>query len=193
MAHEEIYRELAEAKVTGEFVAYHKWGDDPSIFLVGRVLELSPTSVTFDDIDTSGQGGDPFTVALRLIHTVDRGTAYLWRLRVLHEWGVSEGEDREVTKRAEVRALLEEAAMEKFVVNIATSAQDDDDYVVLSVGEETAVLGILFDAQPWGGRTVVRLKRITRVRYGKHERNDTAVYRYGLEYGFPNTKSRPSQ
>ncbi|RYG29300.1 hypothetical protein EON81_26960, partial [bacterium] len=55
MPHEEIHRELSECLDTREFVAYHKWGADPGIFLVGQVQELSPTSVYFWDIDTNGE------------------------------------------------------------------------------------------------------------------------------------------
>lgn len=191
MAHEEIYRELAEARETGELVAYHKWGDDPSIFLVGRVLELSPTSATFEDIDSSGRSDENMKVPLRLIHTIDRGTIYLWRLQVLCDLGAPEGEKREVTKPAEVKALLEKAAREGWIVTVWSSAHDkEDDCLILAVGEETVSFTLAFDGGPANGRTMMRLDRIKRVRYGRGERNDTLVHRHGLTHGFPGTNPR---
>lgn len=186
MAHEEIFRELADAQAAGEMVAFHKWGDDPSIFLVGFVRDLSPTSATFELIAGNGAFDEVFKAPLRLIHSIDRGTLYLWRLKVLYEQGHTPDKDlRRATKPTEVRSLLEEAAREGFIVRIWTSVRDSDDCRVLSVGEETVVLTRIVDGGPAEGRTVVRLKRIQEVRYGEDERNDTLVHRYGLTHGFP--------
>lgn len=194
MAHEEIYRELAEAKETGELVAYHRWGDDPSIFLVGRVVELSPTSVTFDTFDTKGQPDDPHKVPLRVIHTLDRGNFYLWRIEKLRNLTVEEGEEREVTRPAEIRTLLEDAAREGWIVTLWTSAKDkQEDMLVLAIGEQTVTVTFAPDAARADGRTMIRLNRIKRVRFGYRERHDNAVHRYGLEHGFPNTDPRSAQ
>lgn len=191
MAHEEIYRELEECRVSGEFVAYHKWGGDPSIFLVGIVRDLTPTKATFQDVDPRGVLKEIGAVPLRLIHTLDRGTLYLWRLRTLYELGPSVLEERDVRKPAGVRALLEQAAREGTVVRVWTSAQEADEVRVLSVGEETATLSSVYDAGPPNGRTTIRLKRIVRVRWGPSEADDTRVYRQGLEYGFPEPFTDP--
>ena len=147
MAHEEIYRELAECLETGEFVAYHKWGGEPGSFLVGSVQSLTATSVVFWDVDTHGEIESlPYAVPLRLIHSLDRRTHYLWRLRTLYDLGTSDPEDaRDVRKAAEVRALLEEAAKERGIVRVWTSADEANDYLVSSVGDEVAALESVTD------------------------------------------------
>lgn len=187
MPHEEIYRELSECLETREFVAYHKWGDDPGIFLVGTVQELSSTSVLFWDVDSNGRYQDlPHSVPLRLIHSLDRRTLYLWRLRTLYDLGPSElEEEKDVRRPAEVRTLLEEAVREALVVSIWTSVDEVNDYLVSSVGEEAAVLESVTDGGPVDGRTIMRLKRIVRVRVGRAERDDARVHRHWKQHGFP--------
>lgn len=190
MAHEEIYRELAECFETREFVSYHKWGDDPSIFLVGVVEDLSPTRVVFQSVTTNGEYKSPLhAVPLRLIHSLDRRTLYLRRLRTLYDLGVSgSGEEREVRKPAEVRALLEEAARETFIVRVWTAVDEANDYLVSSVGDEVAVLESVIDGGPVDGRSSIRLKRIVRARVGRAERDDTRVHRHWKQHGFPSSR-----
>jgi hypothetical protein len=191
MPHEEIYRELSECRETGEFVAFHKWADDPTLILVGVVRELTPTAATFDEVRPNGVMDSSITVPLRLIHTLDRGTLYLWRLKVLHELGPSENAPRELRKPAEIRAALVEAAGRGEGVRVWTSADDYEDYLVLSVGEETATFTTIPDGGPSEGRTILRLRRIVRLRVGGYgERDDARVNAYGKVHGFPDTDPR---
>ncbi len=181
MPHEAIGRELDECLASGEFVAYHKWGDDPSIFLVGVVQDLTPTKATFQSVDSRGTlEAKTDAVPLRLIHTLDRGTPYLHRLRTLYEIGPAEPvETHEARKAAEIRRLLEEAARKENVVRIWTSAEESSDVLVLAIDDETVAVTTVFDAKRIEGHSVIRLKRIVRARYGASEGDDTRVYREG--------------
>jgi hypothetical protein len=191
MPHEDIYRELSECRETGEFVAFHKWGDDPTIFLVGVVRELTPTSATFDEVDPNGVMESSITVPLRLIHTLSRGTMYLWRLKVLHELGPSENAPRELRKPAEIRAALVEAAARGEGVRVWTSADDHEYCLVLSVGEETATFAEILDGGLANGRTILRLRRIVRLRVGGYGERDVArLNAYAKAHGFADTDPR---
>lgn len=102
MPHEEIRRVLDECRNTREFVAYHKWGDQPDVFLVGVVRDLSGTKATFTDVDPRGRLEEgTHAVPLRLIHSLDRGTLYLRRLQILHGM-----ESEEETETEDVRNPL---------------------------------------------------------------------------------------
>lgn len=186
MAHEEIYRELNECRASGEFVACHRRGDDPSLFVVGVVLELSSTRVTFRDVNPRGQYEEEFSVPLRSIHTLDRGTRYLWRLKILNENEATEpAEIRDLRKPAEVRAFLEDAAQKRSIVHLWTSVDDHEDVIVHAVGEGVVTVASVFEGGPEDGRTMIRLSRIKRVRHACGEHDETVVHRYGLEHGFP--------
>ena len=125
-------------------------------------------------------------VPLRLIHTLDRGTLYLWRLKVLSEIGPSDDEGREYVKAGEIRAALLEAAKTGEGVRLWTSAADHEDYLVRSVGDETVTVIEAHDGGPAYGRTLIRLQRIVRLRVGDSgNRDDVRVNAYGREHGFP--------
>jgi hypothetical protein len=182
MPHEEMHKELAECQASGEFVAYHSWGDDPGIFLVGMVEEITPTKVVFQEVDLSGPFEGPHAVPLRRIHSVDRGTHYLKRLRTLHDLGAADPVDeKNVTKSAEVLAILQNAAKEAYIVRIWTAAHEANDYFVTSVGVQTVALANVVDGDQRDGRSVVRLDRIVRVRAGAAEADDTRVHRHWQE------------
>lgn len=190
MPHEEFYRELAQCQGSGEFVGYHMWGDEPGSFLVGVVEELSPTRVVFRDVDPRGAYQPiPHAVSLRLIHSIDRRTHYLWRLQTLHELGVPDPiEEKDARKTDDVRALLKVAAGAKFIVRVWTSAHEANDYLVSSVGDEVVVLLNVTDGGPVDGRSMVRLKRIVRVRVGRDEVDDTRTHRHWSQHGFPRSR-----
>ena len=123
---------------------------------------------------------------LRLIHTIDRNTPYLWRLRALHEMGPAPPiEEREARKRTEIRAILQDAAQDAAIVRIWTAAGEKNDALVLAVGEEAVAVAPVFEGGPADGRSVIRLRRIVRVRRGASEEDDARVHRYGLAHGFP--------
>ncbi len=186
MPHDEIVRELEECQASGEFVAYHKWGDDPDIFIVGVVQELDGTKAVFCGVDQRGQfEPEDDAVPLRRIHTIHRGTAYLWRLRVLNEMGPTAFEKRIGKTRGEIRSILENAAQRGAIVRIWTSAHDADDYLIHAVGEETVAASNVLDGDQSDGRYVFRLRRIVKVRLGWREHDNLRVHRSGLAHGFP--------
>ena len=178
MPHEEIRRVLDGCRRTGEFVAYHKWGDQPDIFCVGVVRNLTGTKATFTDVDPRGRfEGESHAVALRLIHTLDRDTLYLRRLQILHDLEPEETtEGVDVRKPSEVRLLLERAAEERAIVRVWTSADEANDFLILAVGERTVTVSSVTDGGPEDGRTTLRLRRIVRARLGPAERDDARVF-----------------
>lgn len=181
---------LEECRQSGEFVAYHMWGDEPESFLVGVVEELSPTKVIFRNVNTEG-AYQPIShsVSLRLIHMIDRRTHYLWRLQTLHDLGASDQvEEKDVRNPAAMRAILEEAARMKSIIRVWTSAQEGNDYLVSSLGTDAVVLENVTDGGPADGRSVIRLKRIVRVRAGRAEADNTRAHRHWLSNGFPWTR-----
>ena len=183
MPHEEIRRVLDECRKTGEFVAYYKWGDQPDIFLVGVVGDLSETNATFTNVDPRGRLEEgTHVVPLRLIHTLDRDTLYLRRLQILHGMEPEEEtETEDVRKPAEVRKLLKRAAEERAIVRLWTSAEEANNFLILSIGERTVTVASVTDGGPEDGRTTLRLKRIVRARFGPSERDDTRVHRHLTE------------
>ena len=178
--HGEIRRVLDVCRSTGEFVAYHKWGDTPDIFLVGVVRDLTDTKVTFANVDPRGRfEDDNYAVALRLIHTLDRDTFYIRRLKILNDLEPEEEtESEDVRKPAKIRALLDRAAEERAIVRLRTSADEANDFIILAVGERTVTVSSVTDGGPEDGRTTLRLKRVVRALIGPSERDDARVFHH---------------
>lgn len=79
-----VLDKLVKAKEDHRLVAYHRWQDDPTIFLVGFVLEVGEDSVHFQQVDSAGRLDDKEWVPMSDIVWLDFETDYLKGLELLH-------------------------------------------------------------------------------------------------------------
>ena len=80
-----IIEKLREAATNRKLVAYHKWGDDPTIFLVGFVEELKSDRILFDQVGTHGEPEDEIDIVdMDLIQWLDFDNDYLRGLEKLY-------------------------------------------------------------------------------------------------------------
>jgi hypothetical protein len=161
---EALRQELVECQQTGEMVEFHRWDDDPSIFVVGTVLEIDKDGVITRDFDPQGLvEPDLNPISLKSIAGIARNTEYLQRLQLLHDHQgqeFAEGQKREkATKRADVKAMLERAMRDHRVVTIqgpddkihALVRRCGDGFVLL---EELDELGRLDGTSLWRFRQI---------------------------------------
>lgn len=163
-----LIAELRECEALGEFVEVHKWDDDPTIFLVGVVTSVTSRTLAFDDVDTNGVIDDETVTPLANIVLIRRDTAYLRRLRKLHDDRMAEKAQlnpREAKRKSDLRAIAAEALESGEVVCVWFG--DSKIYgLVKSLSKSHIELAELDETGFGEGRGLYRLKNIKRIRAG---------------------------
>jgi hypothetical protein len=81
---EPIIQSLRSAMAERRLVAYHKWGDDPTIFLVGFIEEVKSDRILFDQVGTQGEPENEIDVVdMESIQQLDFDSDYLRGLEKL--------------------------------------------------------------------------------------------------------------
>lgn len=108
----QILDKLRQAKFERRLVAYHKWGDDPTIFLVGFVEELKSDRIHFDQVGTQGEPENEVDIVdMDMIQWLDFDTDYLRGLEMLYPVynevvGKMPGAGIKVTRRPAIESNL---------------------------------------------------------------------------------------
>lgn len=168
MRNDLIHRELAECLASGELVEYRPWGDQADALEVGRVVGMTDSRVTFSTVNPDGIPSGEDVRLIRHLHTIERHSRYVERLRRLGEVAVAdELPTHQARTRNSVRMLLEDSV--GHVVQIVTGAREKGTFRIEAFDGEIAVLTTIFDHKP-DGRTLTRIGRIRSVRQGPKER-----------------------
>jgi len=169
-----VLKLLNEAKESGELVGIHQWDDDPSIFLVGFVLECRPKLVVMRDVGTCGEVDeerrelDPNDIV-----RVQTRNQYLERIRVLYE-----NHDRitwpghsffGIDPTDQLRLLTEAVDEGRFVTIWGHEETDDDSSVSgipVKVEGECLLFRPMLDDGTFDGEILYRLSDIAKVEAG---------------------------
>jgi|GEM_PF-2671094 len=167
-----LIAELRECEALGEFVEIHKWDDDPTIFLVGVITRVTARTVTFDDIDTDGALDEPITTPLANIVLIRRNTAYLRRLRKLHDDKVAQSVNlnpREGRRKDIIRRVVAEAFQSREIVCIWIDNLDRTSGIygiVKGYSDDHIELNDLDETGYQDGAALYRMKEVKRIRAG---------------------------
>lgn len=175
---------LAKARESGDLVAYHKWSDDPSIFLVGFVREIREKTVLFDDVTSLGRRDTPNEAAYTDLHGLHRGSAYLLGLAGLHREFANEemAEGKNARSAKTILAALRRAAGTEELISFWDEESERFTAFVREVADGFAKLEIVLDGGISDGEYLYRLDRIKRVRHGSsHELADRWLYDHRSE------------
>lgn len=166
----ELRRILTECQETGELVAFNKWRDYHAV-LVGIVRTLDDEEVTFDRVDVGGVAGEPLTIRLENIHSLERGGVYMAGLRYLFDNRERLGLKKEKGKRAKsakrIRKVLAEAIAASSPVRIKRDKDKHNlECLPLALGDEWVRVHEIRDGGVLDAVHVFPLEDIERVEYG---------------------------
>lgn len=179
-----LLRQLEAAWRTGELVGFHKWSDDPSIFLVGFVRSVDENTAKFLTVDLCGRNEQDVEVPLSELEAISRGSAYLMGLTYLN--GLSENipqTNGRVSRAPQTRLQALHRALEAGTVVFLEFLSGDHYYfLVKDIDREFVVLETLVDGMPDGVFTK-RIDQIDFVREGS-DREIAEFVLYRASQGF---------
>jgi len=183
-----MLRQLEAAWRTGELVGFHKWSDEPEIFLVGFVRGVDAERAVFLTVDMCGRNEHDMEVPLAAIQAVHRGSAYLMGLTYLN--GLSEevprGKGHTAHSPRTILAALRRAAQGETAVYLQFHSEEHGYFLVRDFDGEFVLLEALIDGMPDGIFTR-RIDQIATAREGSdRELAELILYRasQGHEQGY---------
>lgn len=184
-----LVRFLRECHASGELVAVHKWGDDPSIFLVGQIVELGEDELALKLVDTDGSW-EPTpldTLKLSRVVSIDRRTPYLSRLQAWLDEYKGEPElgvkTKEVSNNIDkIRSSISDALTARTPIDLKLREDEFATCLITGLCEDWVQFLSLDDFCRPLGESFVRLDAVSAVRYGGRSRAREAwLYRRNVE------------
>lgn len=183
-----LARILRECLASGELVAVHKWGDDPSIFFVGRIVELGPDDFTLKLIDTDGswEASPPESLKLSRVLGIDRRTPYLVRLQAwLDEFDGEPGsglKSKVVSSSPDkIRSAISDAFASQMPIDLKLREDEYVTCIITGLIDDWIFLSTLDDLCQLLGESFVRLDAVVGARhFGRSREREAWLYRRNL-------------
>ncbi|MDI9641603.1 hypothetical protein QPK87_17450 [Kamptonema cortianum] len=130
-------RVLEQVLKTRELIGVHKYADDPSIFIVGRVVAIENEYFFLHEVDPHGRwesDRENEWISIESVCQITRGSAYLQSLAAVAE--IDDKAPREVTCRGSRRisAIVDRAIQGQSCVEVKIPR--DQPFVLLPTGRE---------------------------------------------------------